>query len=338
MTSDDALLCPICAEDVSFTPAATCRRALTLACCSQLICQSCEYQHIMSVFEEGVSGQGRSHLKCPLGCGEEIPEKVVRATIQRQHPVFFLTPLFFSGLAALLQLTGFFARQDPFATCRYYRIWYWWKYSQKARSDIERYSQWSLTVAMRNKPIMHCPAPDCGYSWYTNELYRKHKQQHERKKSYLFYKPPKAEKNAGNFQWVEPEYVNLGHSHSNFLETDQRDGRRIVCAKCLTIFCGLCRNPWELSKKKSHQGMACAKYGRMLPQDTDFTFVAQLTDARTCPSCSMRTNRTEGCNHMTCPCGQEWCYVCECSWNPRHYSCVDNRSTNRAEAGACIVS
>lgn len=29
-----------------------------------------------------------------------------------------------------------------------------------------------------------------------------------------------------------------------------------------------------------------------------------------CPSCSVPTSKTGGCNHITCPCGQHWCYVC----------------------------
>ncbi|KDO33935.1 hypothetical protein SPRG_01814 [Saprolegnia parasitica CBS 223.65] len=29
-----------------------------------------------------------------------------------------------------------------------------------------------------------------------------------------------------------------------------------------------------------------------------------------CPGCSVETEKTGGCNHITCNCGQHWCYVC----------------------------
>lgn len=29
-----------------------------------------------------------------------------------------------------------------------------------------------------------------------------------------------------------------------------------------------------------------------------------------CPTCWKWIQRTEGCNHMTCVCGKEFCYVC----------------------------
>ncbi|EGX47446.1 hypothetical protein AOL_s00083g382 [Orbilia oligospora ATCC 24927] len=33
-------------------------------------------------------------------------------------------------------------------------------------------------------------------------------------------------------------------------------------------------------------------------------------DMKHCPKCSVLTEKMAGCNHITCPCGQHWCYVC----------------------------
>jgi hypothetical protein len=41
---------------------------------------------------------------------------------------------------------------------------------------------------------------------------------------------------------------------------------------------------------------------------------------------------------MTCPCGTEWCYVCECSWSTWHYQCRDRQPRGANGGGsACII-
>lgn len=32
--------------------------------------------------------------------------------------------------------------------------------------------------------------------------------------------------------------------------------------------------------------------------------------AKPCPKCQLATVKNEGCNHMSCPCGGQWCWVC----------------------------
>ncbi|EPS37344.1 hypothetical protein H072_8975 [Dactylellina haptotyla CBS 200.50] len=33
-------------------------------------------------------------------------------------------------------------------------------------------------------------------------------------------------------------------------------------------------------------------------------------DIKPCPKCTVMTEKLYGCNHITCPCGQHWCYIC----------------------------
>jgi hypothetical protein len=328
------LQCPICADDMSLASTATSSRALGLNCCGQMMCQDCLYRHLRSCFEEGLTGQGRSTLACPFGCGHTLSDKVVRATIDRKYVsqqwIWKLVGKF--GLY-LTQMLGMDDRLGEAS----YRIWYYWSHTSGAKRDLERYEQWSLAVALRKQPTMNCPMPGCEYQWITNPLYRKHKQAHEAKRSILWYSPPSPDK-TGNFDWAEPEFVNVG-ANGNFIEPDLTDGRRMVCAQCLCAFCGLCRRPWETGGRKSHRGITCAKYTRIMPYDQDYAFVASLTDTRCCPGCSLRTQRTEGCNHMTCPCGFEWCYVCEQRWHRIHYQCTDRQGRNYIQDGnaACAI-
>ena len=338
-SSSPALQCPICADDMSLSVDIVSRshRALGLPCCGQLICQECLYRHIQSIFDEGRSGLGRSSLQCPLACGEELTDKIVRATIERAHKT--MAQWFWRKVGvlvySLLRFLDIMTEDQSSAR----RQLHYWSNSTPVRTDLDKYEQWSLVVALRKEPTMHCPAPGCGYRWITNEVYRRQKQAHEEKVSYLWYSPPKPDE-SGNFNWVVPEFANVGFT-GNYVEPDLSDGRRMVCAKCLTCFCGLCRRPWEFGtgrRQRCHQGISCERYRKSMPyEDSDYAFVAQLANARSCPGCSLRTQRTEGCNHMTCPCGYEWCYVCERRWHQLHYSCVDQDVGGRT-AGACVVS
>merc|ERR1711934_964438 len=107
------------------------------------------------------------------------------------------------------------------------------------------------------------------------------------------------------------------------------DSRRLLCPKCYFSFCGLCSRPWsticqKTSKRIFHAHTPCGVYGRSTTTDCyDFALVADDIDARSCPKCSMRICRSIGCNHMTCICGMEWCYVCEREWKSFHYGCKD---------------
>ncbi|VDK29685.1 unnamed protein product, partial [Anisakis simplex] len=43
-----------------------------------------------------------------------------------------------------------------------------------------------------------------------------------------------------------------------------------------------------------------------------------------CPFCGTFCERSDGCNHMTCVCGESFCYVCGEKWDGvvDHYECV----------------
>jgi len=58
-----------------------------------------------------------------------------------------------------------------------------------------------------------------------------------------------------------------------------------------------------------HLGQPCPKS----ENETQFKFWAFGTKlgVKNCPKCSSRTEKTEGCNHMTCArCTAEWCWIC----------------------------
>ena len=173
--------------------------------------------------------------------------------------------------------------------------------------------------------VQSCPAPDCDYRWIAaNPSFRRQKQAHEQKRVFLWYEPvpPESQPHA---LWVDAEYLHYGRGApplpTETTPADQRDGRRMVCAKCHYVFCGLCRQPWHALQFR-HATKSCQAYGRLLPSDDVGQVAAHAVGARACPHCGLLTQRIDGCNHMTCPCGMEYCYVCGASWNPFHYRCV----------------
>ncbi|KAI0972602.1 hypothetical protein F4678DRAFT_471589 [Xylaria arbuscula] len=94
-------------------------------------------------------------------------------------------------------------------------------------------------------------------------------------------------------EWIRP--ADLRH-HSN--------GRTsATCRKCNTEICGLCYNKWHKS--------------RHCPTDTDtaqFEKVAKEAGWKRCFNCQAMVELKEGCNHMTCRCGAQFCMMCGSKW------------------------
>merc|ERR1712146_571565 len=137
----------------------------------------------------------------------------------------------------------------------------------------------------------------------------------------------------------------LGFYHPPFSKTDgKEDLRRLYCDKCRKAYCLLCKRIWNQPKQDrrqrtgqihhdiqippsvSHYGKSCVEfYGRSLDTDEDREFlrIAESLGGRQCPKCKVVVERTRGCNHITCRCKYEFCYVCGVAFTNEHYSCRD---------------
>ncbi|KAJ6260546.1 hypothetical protein Dda_4772 [Drechslerella dactyloides] len=65
---------------------------------------------------------------------------------------------------------------------------------------------------------------------------------------------------------------------------------------------------------KQHVERVCAAGGQPIELD-NFTCESCVDDdkkpkPKPCPGCSVMTERAAGCNHLACPCGAHWCYIC----------------------------
>jgi hypothetical protein len=51
--------------------------------------------------------------------------------------------------------------------------------------------------------------------------------------------------------------------------------------------------------------------------DREFEVTIAKAGGKRCSSCGATVLRTEGCNHMTCRCKHEFCYICGANWKPK---------------------
>ncbi|KAK9168970.1 hypothetical protein Syun_001110 [Stephania yunnanensis] len=90
------------------------------------------------------------------------------------------------------------------------------------------------------------------------------------------------------------------------------------CIKCDALFCINCMVPW-------HKNMNCRDYKRLNPhpnaEDAKLKSLANQKLWRQCVKCSHMIELAEGCYHITCRCGYEFCYTCGASWIKKEPTC-----------------
>ncbi|KAI9196318.1 hypothetical protein LWI28_022888 [Acer negundo] len=90
------------------------------------------------------------------------------------------------------------------------------------------------------------------------------------------------------------------------------------CVKCQGLFCINCKVPW-------HKDMTCYEYKRLNPnpptEDVKLKSLASMNLWRQCVKCNHMIELSEGCYHMTCRCGYEFCYNCGATWENKKATC-----------------
>eukprot|EP00882_Tetradesmus_deserticola_P013459 GHRQ01014291.1.p1 GENE.GHRQ01014291.1~~GHRQ01014291.1.p1 ORF type:complete len:172 (-),score=20.74 GHRQ01014291.1:253-768(-) len=93
-----------------------------------------------------------------------------------------------------------------------------------------------------------------------------------------------------------------------------------LCTTRVRAFLARC-NPLGHGNNQGHvvyvQGMTCAQFQALPPElrsieDAAMLRMAQQQAWKRCPAagCGHVVERTEGCNHMRCRCGVDFCYAC----------------------------
>ncbi|KAJ1268692.1 hypothetical protein BS78_07G154400 [Paspalum vaginatum] len=93
------------------------------------------------------------------------------------------------------------------------------------------------------------------------------------------------------------------------------------CPSCRRLFCARCAvAPW-------HAGVTCAEYGRLRKGDRgreDMLLIemAKGKKWKRCLKCEYFVEKRDGCLHITCRCGFQFCYGCGGSWGITHSACT----------------
>lgn len=101
--------------------------------------------------------------------------------------------------------------------------------------------------------------------------------------------------------------------------SSQSDNSCIECPVCQRFFCVGCGVPW-------HSSMSCEEF-QSLPEEerdaSDITLhrLAQNKRWKRCQQCRIMIELTQGCYHMTCRCGHEFCYSCGAEYRDGQQTC-----------------
>ncbi|GMJ10616.1 hypothetical protein like AT5G60250 [Hibiscus trionum] len=108
----------------------------------------------------------------------------------------------------------------------------------------------------------------------------------------------------------------LQYTKTVFLGAEHSGARK--CVKCDLFFCINCKVPW-------HYYMTCSDYKRRYPylakEDAMFNSLANKRKWRECIKCKNVVELAEGCYHITCRCGYEFCYTCGAPWKNKKATC-----------------
>ncbi|XVE51692.1 hypothetical protein DITRI_Ditri02bG0062000 [Diplodiscus trichospermus] len=101
--------------------------------------------------------------------------------------------------------------------------------------------------------------------------------------------------------------------------SSQSDNSCVECAVCRRFICVECGVPW-------HSSMSCEEYQNLPLEERDAADVtlhrlAQNKRWRRCQQCRRMIELTQGCYHMTCWCGHEFCYSCGAEYRDGQQTC-----------------
>ncbi|KAG7035460.1 putative E3 ubiquitin-protein ligase ARI9, partial [Cucurbita argyrosperma subsp. argyrosperma] len=104
----------------------------------------------------------------------------------------------------------------------------------------------------------------------------------------------------------------------DILGNAEQSGAR-KCMKCHGLFCIKCKATW-------HNDMTCEEYRKSShgtqTEDAKLNSLAKEKLWQPCLRCGHLVELAEGCFHIVCRCGHEFCYSCGAEWKNRQPTCL----------------
>lgn len=96
----------------------------------------------------------------------------------------------------------------------------------------------------------------------------------------------------------------------------------VECPSCNRLFCVSCMVPW-------HAHLTCSEYQKLPPdersrEDVLLQGLAKEKKWSRCSKCKHYIELRQGCNHITCRCGNQFCYICGAKWKSNSHTCKEN--------------
>lgn len=95
-------------------------------------------------------------------------------------------------------------------------------------------------------------------------------------------------------------------------ENLQNQGFSLFCPNCSLEICEVCL-------RKQHFPILCETMN-----EKELVFLSKIADIQKCPSCKFYIEKIKGCNHITCFCGYEFCWLCGSKYSSTHYMNENN--------------
>ncbi|XP_047309969.1 E3 ubiquitin-protein ligase RSL1-like [Impatiens glandulifera] len=118
----------------------------------------------------------------------------------------------------------------------------------------------------------------------------------------------------------ESEMYYCPFSDCSVMMVDDSNGKETItqaeCPLCHRLFCVQCRVPF-------HVGIECDEFLKLDKDerglgDLMVRELAAKNKWRRCPNCRFYVEKKEGCLHITCRCGFQFCYACGANWSTNH--------------------
>ncbi|CAI2369937.1 unnamed protein product [Moneuplotes crassus] len=153
-----------------------------------------------------------------------------------------------------------------------------------------------------------CPDENCAHTISDEEL-------QEFLNSFQDYAKVKMEETKLSLEQSDEVYYNCltPDCKNQFVHSPDGEDYSYTCFFCHKSYCLRCKVEW-------HENFSCEEYRKYKgypEEDRQFQKYLDGTPFKQCPKCGHWVEKVSGCNHITCRCKYEFCYIC----TAKHKTC-----------------